>query len=445
MKFHIETFGCQMNEYDSQLIEGLLQGAGHEKASSAVDAQLLVVNTCCVRQSAEQKIYSYLGSLKKRRLSDPAFTVAVCGCLAQKPGAAKKLAAIGEYIGVLAGIFALGNLPLYLEQHFDSGKTVVEIGEGSTESDPAFLPNRLLYGESAFRAQISIIYGCDNFCSYCIVPYVRGRERSRDKGLILQEAASLAQNGCKELVLLGQNVNSYGKDLPNGGDFAELLRELARIDGLERIRYITSHPRDFNRRILETIAEEEKICRHFHLPLQSGCDKILKKMNRGYDTEYYRQLLAEIRAFFPDAVITTDLIVGFPGETEEDFVLTCDFVRECQFDAAYTFIFSPRSGTPAAEMLPQLPTTEKKPRLQKIMDIQNPISLQLNQKMIGREIFVLVEGESKKKKEFYFGRNDGNKIVIFPAPQEAGQMTGRMAKIKITEANTWNLFGELIR
>ncbi|MCL2678093.1 MAG: tRNA (N6-isopentenyl adenosine(37)-C2)-methylthiotransferase MiaB [Clostridiales bacterium] len=444
MKYHIETFGCQMNEYDSQLITGVLQAAGYEKVSAPQDAQLVVVNTCCVRESAEAKIYSYLGSLKKQRQRHPAFTVAVCGCLVQKAGAAKRLAGIGGYVGVLAGSFTLGNLPAYLEEHFSTGQTVVAIGEGSANSDPAFLPNRLLRGESTFRAQISVIYGCDNFCSYCIVPYVRGRERSRDKDLILQEAAQLAQDGCKEILLLGQNVNSYGKDLPDGGDFAGLLRDLARIDGLERIRYITSHPKDFSVRILEAMLGEEKICRHFHLPLQSGCDKILQKMNRGYDTEYYRRLLTAIRAVFPEAVITTDLIVGFPGETGDDFARTCDFVRECQFDAAYTFIFSPRSGTPAAEMTSQVPTAEKKQRLQEIMKIQNPVSWHLNQKMLGREISVLVEGESKNKKDFYFGRSDGNKIVIFPAPPDAAQLTGTMTKIKINRANTWNLYGELV-
>ena len=294
--------------------------------------------------------------------------------------------------------------------------------------------------ESGYRAQVNINYGCNNFCSYCIVPYVRGRERSRSVSEIVDEVNALTANGVREIQLLGQNVNSYGRELENGIDFAYLLQQVSKVEGLERIRYMTSHPRDFDQRLAETIARLPKVCRHFHLPLQSGCDRLLTQMNRGYQTAQYRLVLQQIRRLFPQATITTDLIVGFPGETEKDFQETLDFVCECRFDAAYTFLYSRRPGTPAADMPEQVSDAVKKERLQRLMAIQDPISLALNEQLVGRTLSVMVEGISKQNNSMMSGRTDGNKIVIFPLQKSA--RPGDLLDIEIRTAHTWNLYGE---
>lgn len=436
--YYIETFGCQMNENDSQTIAGLLESSGYQEAESKEQADIIIVNTCCVRQSAENRINGFIGSLKKLKSLNPETVIAVCGCLVQKDGSVQSLKRTARHIDILIGTFAMSKLPLYIAEKLAGAKeTIIDVAEGETSC----LPLKESYPvkrSSAFRAQVSIIYGCDNFCSYCIVPYVRGREKSRDPHLILAEVSSLVNAGCREIQLLGQNVNSYGRDLAGNWSFARLLQEISSIPNLARIRYMTSHPKDFSRELVDTIAGLPKVCRHFHLPLQAGCDKTLSAMNRGYNCDYYLQLLNQIRRVFPDCAITSDLIVGFPGESDEDFAATLDFVSACQFDAAYTFIYSQRSGTPAAELSDQINKEIKKERMQRLLAVQEPISLTINRKLIGKHLPVLVEGRSKNNPDMYSGRTESNKIVNFPG---TGDMIGKVIEIEIIAAKTWNLVG----
>ena len=448
--YYIVTFGCQMNEHDSSLIAGLLKLSGYTASSCLEDADIVVVNTCCIRETAEQKILSFLGSLKVYARNNPSFMVVVYGCMVQAKGNAAKISRIGNYIGVLAGTSVLGKIPFYIEQFKTAGKRIIDISIDNLSSDAAHMTTHPIIKKEPFRATVSIIYGCDNFCSYCIVPYVKGRERSRMPEPILSDIHALAESGCKEVLLLGQNVNSYGKDIiskntTGAGEysFARLLRQISRVDGLKRIRYMTSHPRDFNKELLETIASEPKVCKHFHLPVQSGSDKILAAMNRGYNTNYYKQLISDIRTAVPKAVITTDIIVGFPGETESDFNETLRLVSNCLFDAAYTFMYSSRNGTSAAKMPEQVDKQEKKQRLYKLTELQNSISLKKNQDSIGSILEVLVEGKSKNNGEKYSARTEGNKVVIFSPCSENIISPGDLLNIKISAANTWNLFGNI--
>lgn len=448
MRYHIVTFGCQMNEHDSNLLSGLMYANGHTEVKTIEEADILIVNTCCVRESAEHKIRSYLGSMKQYSQKNPGFMIAVFGCMVQQPGKAKALAKIGDYIGVLAGTTALGNLPAYIEQYLQTGKRIVDISEENKDADPTYIDNNCIKYNSSYKAEVSIIYGCNNFCSYCIVPYVRGRERSRKQETILGEINNLAKQGYKEVLLLGQNVNSFGKDLQDGTSFASLLKEVCKIDGIERIRYMSSHPRDITDELLEVIAANDKICKHYHLPLQSGNDRLLKLMNRGYSCEDYYRIIEKVRAAVPDAVITTDLIVGFPGETEDDFNQTLQFVKKCRFDAAYTFLYSQRSGTAAANLPDQIALSVKKERLKKLMDMQNNISLEINTQQIGKIVTILCEGVSHTDKNMQFGRTQGNKIVVFaPEFDQSGMpidSTGQFKNVKITKANTWNFYGEIV-
>ncbi len=431
--YQIETFGCQMNEHDSERIAGILTEAGYHACPEGETPDILVINTCCVRESAESRIIGHIGKSKELKEKHPQLRVVVCGCMVQQEGMAERLQKRFPHIDAILGTFQLPRLREFLWQK-DSLCDVRE-NEGPLAED--WRPLR----RESFRAQLSIMYGCNNFCSYCIVPYVRGRERSRQPEDILHEVRGLAEAGCHELLLLGQNVNSYGKDLPGNEDFSSLLRKVAAVEGIDRIRYMTSHPRDFSDRLIETIAETPQVCPHFHLPAQSGCDRILACMNRGYSTAQYEALLAKIRARFPKACITTDIIVGFPGETEEDFADTLAFLRRCRFDAAYTFIYSRRSGTPAAEMPDQLPESVKRERLQRLMDVQNEISYSINQTMIGKTLPVLVEGPSQKDPAIYSARTPGNKLLLLKAEPE---MIGQVFEVRVTAAKTWYLSGELL-
>lgn len=439
MKYHLETYGCQMNENDSHLIGLMLDEAGYAKAEGLSDADIVVVNTCCVRQSAENRIKGFIGHLSHHKKLRPHAILVVCGCLPQKPGAAQEMAKKARHLDIIIGTFALSRLPQYIEEIKNGAKGIIDVEE-RYDNEALTLSQGGNKPAASFKAQVSIIYGCDNFCSYCIVPHVRGRERSRQPELILQEIQGLAANGCKEVQLLGQNVNSYGKDLTENWNFARLLQEICAIDGLSRIRYMTSHPRDFSSELLDTIAAHDKICKHFHLPVQSGCNKILKMMNRGYTAEEYLRLVEKIRSACPDAAITSDLIIGFPGENQEDFEETLAFLKTCRLDAAYTFLYSRRSGTPAAEMPGQVEEREKRRRLSALMEIQNPISLALNQRFIGCTLPVLVEGESKNNADYFSGRLEQNKIVVFP---KGNAQPGDFVHVQLLEAQTWNLKGEI--
>lgn len=444
MKFYIHTFGCQMNENDSQLIAGLMTSAGHESCSDLACADAIIVNTCCVRESAENRALGYIGSLKKLKQDRPELVICVTGCMMQKDGTAQTFAKSYRHVGVLTGTFAASRIPQYIAEYAATGERIVDLQERydgvelqrSTET-------ALEQGRHSWRARVNINFGCNNFCSYCIVPYVRGRERSRTPVEIIQEVQALAAGGVREIELLGQNVNSYGREFSCGqADFAGLLLALDRVEGIERIRYMTSHPRDLDQRLVEVIADSRHVCHHFHLPVQSGCDRMLELMNRGYTTSQYKAKLDMVRKLCPDAVITTDLIVGFPGETEEDLTATLDFISECRFDTAYTFIYSRRSGTPAAKMQGQVEEKVKKERLLRLTAVQDPISREINQAMLGKEYTVMIEGPSKNDPETMSGRTDGNKIVILPFVQDA--KPGDLRQARITEARTWNLVGELI-
>lgn len=429
------TYGCQMNENDSERLAGQLKNIGYEKQDDLSLADLIIVNTCCVRESAENKIYGKIGDLKRLKTANPNLIIGITGCMAQKDGdAILKKASHVDFVMGTNKIHEISNIIAEVEQ---SHGRVVNVIQGDQEM-PGDLPT---IRNGSISTWIPIMYGCNNFCTYCIVPYVRGRERSRDLEDILKEVRDVASQGFKEITLLGQNVNSYGKDSASA-DFADLLTAVDKIEGIERIRYMTSHPRDLNDKVIDAIKNSRHICEQFHLPVQYGNDTILKSMNRGYTTDDYRNLVGKIRAAVPHASITTDLIVGFPGETEETFQDTLNFLKEIRYDAAYTFLYSKRSGTPAAEMQNQVSTELKKKRLQQLMDVQNQISLEINQQLEGRVLEVMVEGSSKTDENVLSGRTRTNKIVLWD--KVGHEAVGQLVQIKITHPQTWVLKGELI-
>lgn len=433
-KYLILTYGCQMNENDSQRLGGLLQKIGYEETTVMEDADAILLNTCCVRESAELKIYGKIGELKGLKREKPSLIVGVCGCMAQKNQ--KALFKRAPHIDFVVGPNNLHDVPNVIAQIGEDRKHILATDDSiNTESD--HVPTVRKQGMTAW---VPIMYGCNNFCTYCIVPYVRGRERSRTIAEICTEIEELAQEGCREVTLLGQNVNSYGKGT-NEGDFADLLRAVNEIKGIERIRYMTSHPRDMSQRVIDAVHDCEKVCDHFHLPVQAGSDILLRRMNRGYTTEYYRDLVRRIREANPNATLTTDLIVGFPGETDELFEETLAFVKEMRYDAAYTFLYSKRSGTPAAEMDEQVDIKVKKARLQKLMDMQNENSLELNQAYVGRTVEVMVEGSSKSDEQTWTGRTTGNKIILWP--YVGTEKVGDLVNVRVDVAQTWLLKGTL--
>lgn len=438
MKFFVKTFGCQMNEHDSEIIAGVMASAGYQQAEDIGGADIVIVNTCCIRESAENKIWGFIGNLKNLKDHKPGMILAVVGCMMQQNTIGEMLHRRGGHLDIVLGTYQQHRLPEYVSRILAGEKQIVDISEDNRDF-PDSLPTMRV---NDLSAQVNIMYGCNNFCSYCIVPYVRGRERSRDFGAILAEVRELAAAGVREVMLLGQNVNSYGKDLRRATpeadvpDFAAVLRAVSEIEGIERIRYMSSHPRDFSAELADVIATLPKVRAYCHLPLQSGSDRVLRAMNRGYDTAAYYAILERIRRHTPDVVITTDLIVGFPGETEEEFAETLDFVAKCRFDAAYTFLYSPRSGTPAARMDGQIAEQEKKERLARLTAVQNAVSLDINRGYIGRTVDVLVEGPSKNNPDLMTGRTPGNKIVIFHGDMG---MVGQTLPLTITEAKTWHL------
>ncbi|KYZ77141.1 tRNA-2-methylthio-N(6)-dimethylallyladenosine synthase MiaB [Anaerosporomusa subterranea] len=434
--YYIYTFGCQANAADSEQLAAQLQQAGYTATLLPDEADLIVLNTCCVRESAERKIYGKIGELKKLKTADPNRIIGVAGCLAQKDK--DKLFAKAPHLDFVMGTFTVGRLLENINKVKENREQVLSVWEQAEETQrlrPASLSGQI-------SAWVPIMYGCNNFCTYCIVPYVRGRERSRPVTEIIQEIAALAKQGVKEVTLLGQNVNSYGKDGQANATFADLLREADKIKEIQRIRYMTSHPRDMNQQVVDVVRNSRSICEHFHLPVQSGNDRILQAMNRGYSINDYRTLVRSIRQAIPDSSLTTDLIVGFPGETDELFAQTLDFIREIRFDAAYTFLYSPRSGTPAATMPEQIPSLIKKQRLQLLMDVQNEISLQINRQLEGKIVEVLVEGPSKNDDSAFVGRTRTNKIVIWK--HTGSEQAGELLSVQIDKAQTWVLKGKAV-
>ena len=430
------TFGCQMNERDSEILFGFLTEMGYEKTDKEAEADLVLFNTCCIREKAESKVLSQLGELKRLKQQKPDMIIGVCGCMMQQKGMAELIRSSAPHVDLIFGTHNLHHFPVYLYQLYQGAGRQIEI----LEKEEAVQEGLPAYRDYPFKALVNIVYGCNNFCTYCIVPYVRGRERSRQQADIVREVRQLVADGVVEITLLGQNVNSYGLDLHNGTTFAGLLRELNQIEGLRRIRYMTSHPKDLTEELVKTIAESSKVCNHFHLPVQSGSSRVLQLMNRRYSKEDYLRLIEIIRKYMPEAAITTDIIVGFPGETEEDFLETVDLVRQVKFDSAFTFVYSKRAGTPAARMEDPVSLEEKKERLQHLNDALSQISRGINDKLQDTVVEVLVEGPSKTNEAMLSGRTTTNKTVIFAGDPS---LVGKFVNVTITEAQTWVLKGTL--
>ena len=431
----IGVYGCQMNISDAERMEGQLATLGYERTEDMARADLILLNTCCVRETAEDKVYGKIGEIKHIKRANPALIFGITGCMAQKEGEA--LIRRAPHIDFVLGTNKVHELKATVRR-LESARRgpVVDVLLG----DAPLPENVPIERTGRLSAWVPIMYGCNNFCTYCIVPYVRGREHSRRPEDVVREVEEAAAQGFKEITLLGQNVNSYGRD-HKLASFAELLLMVDAVKGVERVRYMTSHPKDLSDAVIDAVRQGRHICPHFHLPVQHGSDRILRAMNRVYRKDAYCSLVERIRAAVPDASLTTDLIVGFPGETEEDFGELLDFLREIRYDAAYTFLYSKRSGTPAATMEAQVEDSVKKERLHRLMEVQNEISLEKNAALKGTVQEVLAEGPSRTDEDVWTGRTGTNKIVLW---RKKGQETeGDIVRVRITQPQTWVLKGEL--
>ena len=421
-----------MNVSDAERMEGQLETIGYEPTEEMTEADLILINTCCVRESAEDRVYGKIGEIKHLKEKNPALIFGITGCMAQKEGEA--LIRRAPHIDFVLGTNKVHELTRVVQEIAAERGHVVDVQPGETELPEGGPVAR----QNKFSVWVPIMYGCNNFCTYCIVPYVRGRERSRRPEDVVAEVREAVRQGAKEVTLLGQNVNSYGKDHKRA-DFADLLKMVDEVPGIERVRFMTSHPKDLSDKLIETIRAGKHICEHIHLPVQHGSNRILRAMHRIYTVEDYRALVARIRAALPTVSLTTDLIVGFPGETEEDFSELLAFLREIRYDSAYTFLYSKRSGTPAATMDGQVPEKVKHERLERLMAVQDAISREKNEALLGTEAEVLVEGPSKHDAAVWNGRTRTNKLVLFPHGEE---QPGDLVRVKITQPQTWVLKGE---
>ena len=433
MKYYITTMGCQLNENDSEKLAGIVESMGFEKTEKLEEADLVIYNTCCVRENAEERLFGKLGELKKQK-EEKGTIIAIGGCMMQEPAMLEKIKKSYNYTDIVFGTHTLHKFEEDLKKTLESGKRVRDV----IDIDGEVIEGLPIKRNDSSKASVTIMYGCNNFCTYCIVPYVRGRERSRKPEDILNEVKELAEEGYKEITLLGQNVNSY-----NGGEgykFANLLNDVCKIDGIERIRFISPHPKDFTDDVIEAIANNSKIARVIHLPLQSGSSEVLKKMNRKYTKEQYLALVDKMKTRIPDIVLSTDIIVGFPDETEEDFEDTLDVVRKVNYEQVYMFIYSRREGTVADKMENQIPEEIKHQRFDRLKELFDSRVSENNQKYIGTTQRILVDGYSKNDKETLTGRTDTNKVVNFKGNEE---WIGKMIDIKITEEHKWYLAGEI--
>ncbi len=431
-----ETYGCQQNENDTERIRGILSECGYGFTDDPYKADVIVYNTCAVRENAEQKVFGRLGILKHIKESRPNMTICLCGCMVQQEHITEKIKSKYRHVDVVFGTHALWRFPELLYQSLSGKKEVVDI----EDCDGYIAEGMPVMRSSADKAWVSIMYGCNNFCSYCIVPYVRGRERSRKSENILNEIKDLAAHGVTEITLLGQNVNSYGRDLDENIDFSDLLKMVNDIDGIKRIHFVTSHPKDFGDKLIETMASCDKVCHQLHLPFQAGSDRVLADMNRRYTKAEYLDKTARLKKRIPDIALSTDVIVGFPTETNEDFKETLDVLRKVEFDNIFSFIYSRREGTPAAKLDFALSEDEIHQNFNELLEVQNEISLKKNKAYEGKTVEILVDGPSKTDKNMMSGRMENTKIVNFPGSEE---LTGKYIKVKITEAHTWSLNGEL--
>ena len=436
-KYKISTFGCQMNEHDSEKISWILEGMGYTSTEDTEEADFIVYNTCVVRKSAEEKVYGQLGHLKDLKRRRPHLIIAICGCMMQREDVREVILTKHKHVDIIFGTHNIHKLPQLINTNKQTGKTAIDIVEENKEIEDNIDANRTF----SYKAYVNIMYGCNNFCTYCIVPYTRGREQSREPENIIREIEELVSTGCKEVTLLGQNVNSYGNTLNKDYSFTNLLEDINKIKGLDRIRFMTSHPKDISDDVINSYVELDKLCNHLHLPFQSGSNKVLKSMNRKYTREDYLETIYKVRKADPSIAITTDIIVGFPGETEEDFQETLDLVMECEFDSAFTYLYSVREGTKAAEMKDQVPDDVKHIRFNKLLDILYPLGLKNNQHLIGEILEVLVEDISKNNEEVLSGRSRNAKLVHFKGDKD---LIGKIVKVKIEDCTTFTLEGIII-
>ena len=434
-KYFLRTYGCQMNVHDSEEIKYYLESLGYTAVDVLEDADIVILNTCAIRENAKDKVFGYLGRCKHLKKTKRDLIIAITGCLKQQPKEIEESHNRHKYIDIIVGTHNLNELPSMIINANQKHSQEIEV---YSNSDIVF-ENVKYNRDSKFSAWINIIYGCDKFCTYCIVPYTRGRERSRKIEEILDEVRDLKNKGYLEITLLGQNVNAYGKDLNLGYDFATLLEEVAKI-GIPRIRFVTSHPWNFTDKMIDVIAKYDNVMPYVHLPIQSGSDEILKKMNRKYTIDEYKKLFDEIKSKVKNVSITTDIIVGFPNESDEDFQKTLDIVNYCKYDGAYTFIFSPRDGTPAAKMVDTIPIEIKEQRLYKLNELVNKYSLESNEKLVGNVEKVLVVDKSEKDDSKVFGYTESMKLVNFVGSSE---LIGKIINVKIIDAKSFSLDGEV--
>ncbi|MGV2941190.1 tRNA (N6-isopentenyl adenosine(37)-C2)-methylthiotransferase MiaB [Mesobacillus sp. LC4] len=436
-KFYIRTYGCQMNEHDTEVMAGIFLGLGYEPTDSVEDANVILLNTCAIRENAENKVFGELGHLKHLKREKPDLLLGVCGCMSQEESVVNKILKTYNQVDMIFGTHNIHRLPNILQEAYMSKEMVVEVW--SKEGD--VIENLPKVRKGNIKAWVNIMYGCDKFCTYCIVPYTRGKERSRRPDDIIQEVRQLAAQGYQEITLLGQNVNAYGKDFTDiEYGLGDLMDEMRKID-IPRVRFTTSHPRDFDDQLIEVLAKGGNLMDHIHLPVQSGSTDVLKIMARKYTREQYLELVGKIKAAIPNVTLTTDIIVGYPNETDEQFEETMSIVREVGYEAAYTFIYSPREGTPAAKMQDNVPMEVKKERLQRLNALVNEQSALSMKKYQDQIVEVLVEGESKNNPEVLAGYTSKLKLVNFVGPKSA---IGKIVKVKITDAKTWSLNGEMV-
>ncbi len=431
----VVTYGCQMNVKDSEKLAGILEDAGFNIIEDE-DADLVIYNTCTVRENANKKLYGHLGLMKHKKEENKDKMIALCGCMMQEKGVIEILEKDYKFVDIIFGTHNIYKFAELLWERLSSGKHVLEILDKSDEIVED-LPSKR---NDFFRCGVNIMYGCNNFCTFCIVPYVRGREKSRNPKDIVRECEALAKDGVVEVMLLGQNVNSYGKTLEDKMTFAELLSEIEKVEGIERIRFMTSHPKDLSDDLIKVMASSKKICKQLHLPLQSGSSALLKKMNRHYDKDRYLLLVDKLKKAIPDICLTTDIIVGFPGETEEDFLETLDVVKKCEYDSAYTFIYSKRTGTPAATFEDQVPKDVVKDRFDRLLKLVNEISSKKTKELEGKTVKVLVDEVNKDMEGFMSGRLDNNMVVHFKGDKD---LLGKFVNVKLNEAKGFYYIGEL--
>lgn len=434
-RYLIKTYGCQMNVHESEKIAGQLQTLGYEETQTAEDADVIVFNTCCVRENAEQHAFGNIGMYKKLKKEKKDLVIAVCGCMTQQGEFAKKLSATFPFVDVIIGTYNIDEFGKILQKTVDTKKRVVEILDKNGDICEEITPYRSSYP----NAWVNIAYGCNNFCTYCIVPYVRGRERSRLPENVVDEVKNLVNEGYKEITLLGQNVNSYGHDLKNDVGFASLLDEIGKIEGKFRLRFMSNHPKDLTEDVIEAIKRNPHACHAIHLPVQSGSNRILSLMNRRYSVEKYLSQIESIRKIIPDCAITTDIIVGFPTETEEDFIDTVKLVETVKFDGAFTFVYSKREGTKAAIMDGQIDPEIQKDRIMRLIDVQNELNRKESLTYVGKTVEILVE-DFDEKKNSYMGRDERGKMAYFSCDEN---VIGKFVNVKITSAGGMSLMGEI--